>query len=63
MPAEDLAVQASVNPIGTEEFTMKVVMTSRDMVYALLKACFDSINSRPCVAEIGVLNGKNADNL
>jgi len=40
---------------------MKVLIGNRIMLYGILNSCFQSLEISPRIAEIGVLNGKNAE--
>jgi hypothetical protein len=42
---------------------MKVIIGDRELIYRIIHATFASIKKKPIVAELGVLNGKNAERL
>jgi hypothetical protein len=42
---------------------VKVLFGNRDLIYKIIHATFASVNKRPFVAELGVLDGKNAKKL
>lgn len=39
---------------------MKVLISNREMIYKIVRGCFDSIGVRPWAMELGVLDGQNA---
>lgn len=40
---------------------MKVLMSNRELIYSVMRGCFDAIGTRPWAAELGVLDGRNAE--
>lgn len=40
---------------------MKVLMNNRELIYKVVRGCFDAVGTRPWAAELGVLDGRNAE--
>jgi hypothetical protein len=40
---------------------MKVLISNRELIYKVVRACFDHQGTRPWAAELGVLDGRNAE--
>ncbi|WP_286744482.1 hypothetical protein [Aquabacterium sp. UBA2148] len=40
---------------------MKVLINNRDLIYKIVRGCFDAVGTKPWAAELGVLDGRNAE--